>query len=495
MKRRVEWATRLLVLIGFIWSAAGCASKLTPQQRDAQMAARLDAILTRQSKSGATFAARVIELPSRRELYAVNIDRPMIPASNLKLFCTTTGLDRFGPDYKFKTFLAMDGNDLWIIGTGDPGVGDPKLAARHHEKITAIFDEWLRAMRKRDITHVPGKLIYYQGAMDGQWVHPSWSKSFAGDWYAAPVTGLTLCDNCYEITLKVAHDGRVTGYGYEPTAKNIKIVNKCTQPSTRPADIEREFDANVYNIVRSWDSSQRKGPISKAVVDPGAYFADAFRTYLEEHGVNIDGATVESKTPLDGSREPAKEKTIAVHETPMKAVLWRILKHSQNLFAEALAKLNGQQYQLDTTGKRVPGSWTDGSAAAHHFLQANGIDDSKIVLVDGSGLSRQDRVTTHAITDLLAVMQQHPYWQTFYDSLPIAGEDGTISDRMKDIAGKVRAKTGYIGGVRSLSGYVHCDDGRVLAFSIIFNNIPDGVKPFEAIQDDACRVMVRGVEK
>jgi D-alanyl-D-alanine carboxypeptidase/D-alanyl-D-alanine-endopeptidase (penicillin-binding protein 4) len=137
-----------------------------------------------------------------------------------------------------------------------------------------------------------------------------------------------------------------------------------------------------------------------------------------------------------------------------------------------------------------PGSWSSGGEATHEFLKRNGIDDSRYVLVDGSGLARGNRVTARLITDLFVVMHSHRYSELFFSTLPIGGRDGTIAKRMKDIEGHVFAKTGYIGGVRALSGYVRTRRGQWLAFSIIYNNIPGSVAPFEALQDDACRVLV-----
>ena len=181
---------------------------------------------------------------------------------------------------------------------------------------------------------------------------------------------------------------------------------------------------------------------------------------------------------------------IEVHQTPIADVLSRINKNSQNLFAEALSKILGNSYD-QAHGHDVPGSWAGGSRAIHAFLQKYDIPDrNKYVMVDGSGLARENRVTTRLITEILHTMYNHPYGAEYRASLGVAGKDGTIGKRMDDLEGHVFAKTGYIGGVRSLSGYILTDDNRWLAFSIIYNKIPGEVRPFEDIQDNACRLMV-----
>jgi D-alanyl-D-alanine carboxypeptidase/D-alanyl-D-alanine-endopeptidase (penicillin-binding protein 4) len=111
-------------------------------------------------------------------------------------------------------------------------------------------------------------------------------------------------------------------------------------------------------------------------------------------------------------------------------------------------------------------------------------------MADGSGLSRRDRVTARLMTDIMAAMFDHPYREAFRASLSEAGGPGTLRSRMKDLAGSVFAKTGYIRGVRALSGYVRTRDDRWLCFSIIYNNIPGSVKRFNALQDQACGVLV-----
>jgi D-alanyl-D-alanine carboxypeptidase/D-alanyl-D-alanine-endopeptidase (penicillin-binding protein 4) len=161
----------------------------------------------------------------------------------------------------------------------------------------------------------------------------------------------------------------------------------------------------------------------------------------------------------------------------MSDVMWRINKSSQNLFADAMFKLMGN------------GTWEGGSDAVHAFLKKAGIDDADYKVVDGSGLSRENRVTARLMTDLLAHMAKHKDAQTFRASMSAAGLDGTLRNRMHDLTGRVQAKTGYIGGVRGLSGYVQQSDGKWLAFSIIFNGFKGSADPFEVLQDEAVYVL------
>ena len=454
------------------------------------LAARLRPLLHRLDSARAVVAARVIELPSGRELYAERADEAVIPASNMKLPVSAAVLDRFGPDHELKTYLAVDGDDLWLIGTGDPATGDPGIAKKRNEKPTAMLDRWAAALRARGVTAVNGNLYYYDGAFDDERVHPTWSRSFLTDWYAAPVAGLNFNDNCVDVTVRPAADGQAAAYDVmPPTGGVVEVVNRTVSKGEGDAEIDRSRDANVFTLkggVRAEKSLE-----SKPVTDPGAFFADALRTNLATHGIAIAGQTRRAEQPLGGLAGPPAEKVVAVHATPLRDVLWRINKNSQNLFAESVCKYLGRAYEVERGNAAARGSWETGGEAVKAFLAGQGIADAdKYVVVDGSGLARGNRVTARGQTDLLLAMSRHRYAEAFGQSLAVAGVDGTIGKRSKDIAGRVFAKTGYIGGVRALSGYVRTRENQWLAFSIIYNQIPGSVKPYEELQDDACRLMV-----
>jgi D-alanyl-D-alanine carboxypeptidase/D-alanyl-D-alanine-endopeptidase (penicillin-binding protein 4) len=227
---------------------------------------------------------------------------------------------------------------------------------------------------------------------------------------------------------------------------------------------------------------------SEAILEPAPFAADALRTHLESKGITIDGQTRRASAPLNGKLVPPKNKLVATHETKMADALSRINKQSQNNFAEGFDKYLGRAY-AKKQGRDEPGSWANGAQAVNTFLKKNRIKTDGIEVVDGSGLSRNNRVTSRMISDVFRVMWRHRDKDTFFESLSISGTDGTIASRLKDLKGRVHAKTGFIGGVRSLSGYVQSDDGHWLIFSIIFNGFDGPTKPYEEMQDNAVRVL------
>jgi PBP4 family serine-type D-alanyl-D-alanine carboxypeptidase len=455
-----------------------------------ELGLRLDRILHKLDKGDLHYVARVIDPTDGRELYAHDIDKPVMPASNGKIAVSAAALDRFGSSHTFKTYLANDGDDLWLIGTGDPACGDSRLSKVHGGTTVTMLDKWADALKAKGIERIKGNLYYYAGAFDGETIHPSWSRAFLTDWYAAPVTGLNFNDNCIDITVQPTSPGQPATFSVVPPTNNIKVTNGIvTREGDGPeAKIDREQEANIYTL--SGAVAKETTLESKPVTDPAAFFADALRTHLASRGINIDGETKPADTPLGGSIVPPTDKIIAVHETTMVDAIGRINKQSQNLFAEDFCKYLGKQFRADH-GVDEPGSWQAGSEAVHAFLKKLSIDDSQIVVADGSGLSRENRVTSRMISDLLVAMHKREDGEVFRKSMGEAGVDGTIGKRMKDLSGRVFAKTGYIGGVLSLIGYVKTDEGKWLVFSIIFNGIDGDVKPYEALQDEAVHLLAK----
>lgn len=479
----------LAAMLIFPLVLCACASqrRSEPQpQTSASLGSQLDEALGRGKTGAGHYTARVIDLASGRELYSVDADTPYMPASNGKLAPGAATLDFYGADYPMKTYLAVDGADLWLIGTGDPGIGDNMLAKKTGGTTMTVLDDFAVALKKRGISEIRGNLYYYDRAFDDQWTHPSWSKSYITDWYAAAISGLNFNNNCIDVSVKPTKTGEPVTYTVIPPTKGVQIVNKCVTGSAGDApDVDRKVDADVFTVTGA--TTKPVDIKSEAVVNPGEFFADALRTHLASKGITIAGETRRAEKPLGESLAPPASKIVAVHETRLADALKRINKQSQNNFAEGFCKLLGRGYR-EQQGLPEPGSWPAGAEATKAFLARNHIDASKIEIVDGSGLSRSNRVTSRMISDLLVVMAKHKDRKAWFDSLGISGEDGTISKRMTDLKGRVHAKTGFIGGVRSLSGYVQNDDGHWIVFSIIYNGI-GAVKPYEERQDNACRIL------
>ena len=483
-------AARMLFLSLLVF-LTGCFGRGTvTQTAEASLADKLDAVLHRLDDSGAIVSARFIEVPSGNVIYETqNTDYPFKPASNMKLVISATGLDHFGAGHVFKTYLAMDGEDLWIIGTGDPATGDPPIAKSYGGTPTTMLDQWAKALKDKGVTEIKGDLVYDDLIFDDDYYHPTWSQGSRQHWYAAPVSGLAFNDNCVDITVTPGKDGEPASYSVMPPVENITVINNTVSGGDKhDASIIKRPGGNIYEI--SGKVTNEDTLKSKPVEDPGAFFADALKTNLKSHGINVLGEIRRAESHLDGELVPSDEKTIAVHESKIEDILARINKPSQNLFAEMFCKATGYDYRLQND-REEPGSWLNGRYATEAFFDKAQINSHPLVVGDGSGLSHNNRVTTKMISDLLLYMHKHEDSDVFFDSLTIGGVDGTIRSRFKDVAGKVRGKTGYISGVRALSGYIETDAGPTVIFSILYNKIPGSVKPYEKLQDEAVTMVLR----
>jgi D-alanyl-D-alanine carboxypeptidase/D-alanyl-D-alanine-endopeptidase (penicillin-binding protein 4) len=470
---------------------SGCSrGRAAEQSVDLTLADKIDTVLHRLDDTGAIVSARFLEVPSGREIYATdNADYPFKPASNMKLLISSTGLDHFGAGHTFKTYLAIDGDDLWIIGTGDPGTGDPRIATAQGGTPTTILDDWAKALKARGITEIKGDLVYDDRILDDVYVHATWHPANLLHWYAAPVSGLAFNDNCVDITVTPGEEGNPANYTVMPPVENITVINNTISGGDEHAPaIVKHVGGNIYEIT---------GPVtkeaelkSKPVESPGAFFADALKTNLKYHGIQVHGTIRRADTHLDGQLVPSEDKTVAIHESRIEDILARINKPSQNLFAEMLCKTTGKDYQSQHKTDE-PGSWLNGKLAIKAFLKKANINSHPLVVADGSGLSHNNRVTTQMISSLLLYMHDHPDADVFFNSLTIGGVDGTIKSRFTEVPGRVRGKTGYISGVRALSGYIETDAGPTVIFSILYNEFSGSAKPYEKLQDEAVMLVMR----
>ncbi len=287
------------------------------------------------------------------------------------------------------------------------------------------------------------------------------------------MSGLNYNDNCLDFVLTPGDD-RV-GVSVSPPVSEgfFTLVNLArVDEENDGVSVERTQNANVYAAVGGVGERYTD---ELPVLDPGAFFASAMQAGLESRGLTFREAPVRSDGPADTS---GLEK-LATFGTPIAAVLLRVNSDSQNLFAEALARLIGEEP-----------TWEAGEAAAKSFLAEVGIDPTDLAMADGSGLSRDNRATVRQLTDLLRVMDGHEARDLWLDSLSVAGGRGTLRGRMKDLPGGFIGKTGYIGGVRALSGYATGVDGRRFVVSVLYNRIPGSVGPYTALQDDAVRYVL-----
>lgn len=438
----------------------------------------------RTTPKGATVAVSLVALePGDRGtatsvLFEQNGDRPMIPASNLKLATTAAALDALGKDYRFQTRLLIrlgenEGEaEVLVVGGGDPSFGDSELLAGFEGwGVTTIFDRWAELLQAEGISKVTS-LRLDDSKFDQTYDHPNWPENQKHLWYEAQVSALSLNLNCidFHLTRQSGGGGSRMSLFTDPPTSYAEIEGSVRVGKENAVVLTRRLGTNEI-IVGGQTNAREQGPMKVTVDDPTLYFGAVFAERIRRTGIEVVDVQRDRDT---SSRSPEQRWTLlGIHETPLSTVLARTNKDSINLYAEALLKLLGSL----ETGR--DGSWAGGEARVRQYLERLGVEGVDITMDDGSGMSRDNRVTAHALAALLADQHGGDDFETFLASLSEAGADGTLKRRFgssdrSDLQGRVFAKTGYINYVSTMSGYLKGRDGKWYVFSILVNDCPNG---------------------
>lgn len=483
--RQGRGAIGIVLAAAIVGLAHPRALRAEPKDRaDGTLAAQLDKVLTDYTDKRVLFGGCVIELPSGRVLYDHNGERPMIPASNMKLVVMAAALDQLGKDYQFKTIVAVRGKDLVVVGGGDPTIGDEKPARASGKSITAVFHGWAEKLKASGVKQIPGNIVIDDSIFDRQFTHPNWPPEQFEAWYEAPVGGLNFNANCVDVSIKPTQAGKPAHVSVIPSGAAVKIVNQTNTGKKHTARVSRSKGGDTLTVGGSVARSDRLGPVT--VRDPGLHFGQVLRSVLVAQGIRVGGNVVRERVRVKSDGTPENSHVVAVERTPLRQALARAGKDSLGMMAEALIKALGQK-------QSGVGTWESGGAAVKLFLQKAGAGSATVV-DDGSGLSRKNRISAAAMTQVLRHIHasRAGTFEMLRDALSKAGVDGTLDDRLRGPAtrGRVFAKTGYINGVRTLAGYAQTKAGTWVAFAFFYNGAAS-TRPLTQLQDRACELLVR----
>ena len=433
---------------------------------------------------------RIVDAQDGTRIYTHWSTRAKIPASNTKLLTAAAALDILGTGFQFRTSVLSPSapksgsvSSLTIRGGGDPTT------------LESDFASLAKQVRASGVRTVTGKLVVDDTYFDQVGYNPTWSTSYLSDYYAAQISGLTLAPNTdYDsgtviVTAKARGKGQPASLSITPAsaAKSIKLVNrtKTTTTGSSGVTLKRAKGTNTITVSGSIrTSASTRGWVT--VDRPELVAAAVFRVQLAKQGVKVVGSTVQGTTPK-GAKVLATDTSMTLAK-----LMVPFMKLSNNMHAETLTKTIARK----KTGK--PGTWSAGTAAIVSWLKTQKLDTRELVLKDGSGLSRSNRIRPILITSALVKFTQKSWFATYRNSLPVAAipdrmVGGSLRSRMVGTAGagKVRAKTGTLTGVTALSGYITDRDGRVYAFSMISNYSGSTPRPLE----DKVAVTVAGYRR
>jgi D-alanyl-D-alanine carboxypeptidase/D-alanyl-D-alanine-endopeptidase (penicillin-binding protein 4) len=422
-----------------------------------------------------------MSLRDGRVVYARDAQRSFFPASNMKLLTTAVALDLLGTDYRWRTSVFAetgpdaDGaivGDIFLYGRGAPDLNEDSLV------------QLAKRLYERGVRQVRGDVVGDESFFSGDQLGAGWLWNDIQWYFGAEVSALTV--NANESKLIITPASSVN----QPA--NVKVVPENSFASINEAvTVENDKLTAIGikrglsdNVVRVWGEVPLKSSGLSArlsVHRPAMWAENLFLKKLKENGINVKGKirTIDAQDRQAGKGfDLQKAVEIAfVESQPLSEIVRKTNKESWNLGAELLLRTIGKQFgdtapDSDPKKMKIRGDDEAGVAVLKKWLDEKGIPTSGLSLYDGSGLSRLNLVTPEAFARLLVFMNKHPHSKVFKDSLPIAGQDGTLSVRFRNSAakGRVFAKTGTLQHISALSGYVIAVSGDFFAFSIICND-------------------------
>ena len=472
------------------------APAANPPRTLAELQSRIAEIVRQPALEPGIFAVKIVSLDTGNVIFEQYANKFVRPASNMKLYTVAAALDRLTPDYHFITSVYAKekpdkGNvkgDLIIYGRGDPSIAARFNNGDYFKGINDLAERIVAAGVKRVKGDLVGDESYFNGAPLGsgwEWEDLQWS-------YGAQVSALTVNDNAIDLTVRPGEKvGAPVAITTGPPATSfMTIANRATtsaRGSKSDLQIYRGLGANTLEISGNVPLGDNGFTGSVAIPDPALAFVTMLRDALTKRGVKIDGRVRTVNARSGGSitpdlllalvalpnnlQRPGPVEIASLQSPAFSLIAANTLKPSQNLYTEIILRT------LGTTTSTNPNQTNEdaGLIVVREFLRQAAARESDLALNDGSGLSRNDMITANATVQLLTFMSKHKYYAQFRDALPIAGVDGTLRTRMRGTPaeGNLRAKTGSLSSVASLSGYVTTAAGEHLVFSMMLNNYPD----------------------
>lgn len=445
----------------------GSSSALSSQDPLADLTARCRKHIAQLPK-GSKVAISVVSLATSETLAEVSSDTLLIPASLMKLFTAATALDRLGPAFQYQTKIyalapVSQGSvsKLYLKGSGDPSIVPEELWKMTHN---LAFETGIRK--------VETEIVLDDEYFDKERQPQEWSNNDESRSYSAPISALSFQFNSVRFMIGPT-DGKSVIVRWDPESPYLNVVNNVRMGGSDQINFSRteKADGDLYTLSGTFRHGEAK-TFYRSISQPTLYTGINFSEFLRREGIDVPKVVHPGKTPEN-------VELLLTHTSKELSLILRDMgKYSNNFIAEHVVKTLGAEIVS------VPGTTAKGCEVIQKYLAEVGLSPT-FTLVDGSGLSRENRFSARHITTLLAnVYKKFEHAPEFLSMLPIAQIDGTLKDRFaktSSLSGQVRAKTGSLHDVASLAGYVVTQSNEPIAFAILINDATDRFKNLNVI--------------
>ncbi len=472
------WSFALSAILSVATLLASPAASVETGDRST-LAERLDRLLAASPLDRARVGLLVVRASDGATLYARDADRLLVPASNQKILTSLASLARFGPSHRFST-------RVWAPEAPDAdGLVDSLLVEGGGDPVMNSEDWWRLAadLRREGLRGVRGDLFIDDSRFEEPGWHPSWGRISARA-YHAPVGALTANYGTFFVSVwphaRIGAPARVV---IDPPVDYLRLRNEArtTDRKARPRlSVDRapgrKRDGPPDEVVRV-DGVARRGDegdsFPRSVLDPGLYAGSLFAHQLAANDVELDGEVLRG-----AEREAYPVLLLDRPGRTLAEATALCMKYSNNSIAESLVKNLGAWAGAASDAEPPrQGDWAGGIRAMRRQLEALGLDLGDARIIDGSGLSTQNRVSARMLVAALSRGRDaFAFGPEFVASLPIAELDGTLEKRLRGSRGRIRAKTGLLSDakVSALSGFAERADGETLVFAILVNGHAGG---------------------
>jgi D-alanyl-D-alanine carboxypeptidase/D-alanyl-D-alanine-endopeptidase (penicillin-binding protein 4) len=379
----------------------------------------------------------VLDANTGKTLFAKNENMGLATASTLKTITAATAFTLLGKDFQYQTSLGYSGSigadgtlkgNLIIVGSGDPTLGSP----RYQNKEKAVMDQWVQAIHAAGIKRIEGMVIGDDRIFGTQTTPEGWSWQDLGNYYGAGTSGLSWRENQFDINLRPgpAVNTEAKTLSTVPEMPYLKLVSELKTGASGTGDRAYVFlppYSNIAYLRGTWGIGIRKNGISAALPDPAFDCAYRLQDTLKRLGLTAGKpASTTRLMALNGEAIPVLTKNLStISSPPLTELVYWFLKKSINLYGETLLKTMALK-----SGKMA--STADGARTVISFWADKGIDRNAMNIIDGSGLSPANRITTAAMGRILYMAQQEPWFADYYQAFPeyngMKIKSGTIND-------------------------------------------------------------------